>query len=221
MKPFLISVVVALLLVAGGFWYASRNPDALPEDLRNRMEVGQDTSPPARGPLDYHILADQGGVPRSEAERAGLSSGNWAYMAALKPLEDLEQTGIEQLQSARVNGKLYDLGFRFNSTQAESQVLEYNIGGEWDTLTFGFGFSDDEASDPSGRFAIEFSVQGDGTELYGPVSLTPNDMPVFREVDVKGVRRVTFISKRVGKPNMFTPLLLDPFVKKEGTSASE
>ena len=221
MKAFLITVVIALLLVAVGFWYAQQHPEALPEDMRNTLEVGQDTSPPARGPQDYHILADQGGIPRAEAERAGLQTANWAYMAAMQPLEDLSETGVEQVQSARVNSKLYDFAFQFTSTPAESQVLEYNIGGEWDVLTFGFGFADDEASDPTGRFAIEFSVQGDGTELFGPVSLTPNDLPVFTDIDVKGLRRVTFISKRVGKPNQFAPLLLDPFVKKAAPAAAE
>ena len=212
MKIFVTTVLIALVLVAGGFWYARQNPDKLPDEVRDTLEVGQDTRADARGPQDYHILQDQGGIPRAEAERAGLITTRHAYLAAMEAIEQSE--GIEQEQSIKLDSKLFDFGYRFSTTPPEMQVLEFNIQGEWDTLTFGFGFDDNEASDPTGKLAIELTVNGDGKALFGPQVISPVDEPIFTEVDVKGVRRVTFLSKRVGYNNNFSPVLLDPFVRK-------
>jgi len=217
MKAFLITVVVALLLVAAGLWYAQNNPDKLPEDVRQTLAVGEDVTPPARGPQDYHMLQDQGGIPRAEAERAGLVSADYAYLCAYPPLRI--DPGIEQISSAKCNSKLYDFSYRFNSTHPEDQVLEFNIHGEWDELTFGFGFADDEPSDPTGMLGIELIVQGDGKEIFGPELISPVTDPIFTELEVKGVRHLTFISKRVGYENGFAPLLLDPFVKSREAPA--
>ena len=211
MKAFLITVVVALLLLAGGLWYAQQNPDKLPDEVRHTLAVGEDIRPPARGPQDYHMLQDQGGIPLAEAERAGLVTADYGYLSAMPPLKMDE--GIEKLSAANCNGKLYDFSYRFNTTRPEEQVLEFNLHGEWDQLVFGFGFSDDEASDPSGTHGIELSVQADGKDLFGPALVSPVTEPIFTQLEVKGVRHLTFISKRVGFENNFAPLLLDPFVK--------
>lgn len=210
MKAFLITVVVALLLLAGGLWYAEHNPEQLPDNVRRTLAVGEDTSPPARTPQDYHLLQDQGGVPKTEAELAGLVSADYAYLAVHPTL--VMDDGIEQISSARCNSKLYDFSYRFNSTQPEEQVLEFNLHGEWDELHFGFGFSDEEPSDPSGNLAIELRIQGDGRDIFGPEQITPVTEPIFTKADVRGVKHLTFISRRIGKNNPFAPLLLDPFV---------
>jgi hypothetical protein len=210
MKAFLITVIVALVLLAAGLWYAENNPEQLPEKVRQTLAVGEDTTPPARRPQDYHLLEDQGGIPKAEAERAGLVSSEYAYLAAHPTL--LMDEGIEQISEVRCNSRLYDFAYRFNSTRPEQQVLEFNLHGEWDELHFGFGFSDEEPSDPSGKMAIELSILGDGKLIYGPEQISPVTDPIFAKAKVWGVKHLTFISRRVGMNNPFAPILLDPFV---------
>lgn len=194
--------MVVIFLGAAGYYYllnSGKIEFAQPEEV-------------LRTPVDYHQLQGLGGVPIEEATRAGLVSQNYAYLRSLEPIQIAE--GIELPKRVRLGGKHYDLAYEFTSTVPQDQVLEFNLLGGWEELHFGFGFKDEEGSDPNAKWAIEFSVLVDGKTAFGPERLSPVGKPAFAKVDVSGANRVTFISKRIGGANPFSPVLVDPFVKK-------
>lgn len=219
MRAFASFLVVLILVGAigyAGLIYLRDNADKFQQDSLP-ARIGQDMRPssappppPASGPRDYHLLEAQGGIPLAEAEQAGLVTDKWAYLSALAPVQQSE--GV-QPAAAAVRSLNYDHSWRFASTPPQYQYLEYTLGGKWDELHFGFGFADSEPSDPSNVLAIEFSILLDGKAAFGPRRLTPVDRPAFGMLDLRGVNRLVFSSKRIGTGNYFAPLLLDPFVK--------
>lgn len=160
--------------------------------------------------MDYHVLEDQGGIPLAEAQRAGLVTAQYAYLRGLTPVQLSD--GVGQAGGAQVRGKRYDLCYRFETRLPEEQYLEFNLEGNWNSLDFGFGFTDTEPSDPSGKLAIVLEIKLDGAVAYASALLKPTDKPVFTTLPVAGVNRVLFTCRRVGYRNMFAPVLLDPFV---------
>lgn len=172
--------------------------------------------PPARTPESYLILEDQGGVPRSEAEQAGMVTESYAYLSELKPTNCSE--GIEPASAVALGGKSYDMCFKFNTTPPEMQYLEFNLNKQWDELHFGFGFDDAHPSDPDKKWAMEYSIQADGQEVLGPLMLTPVDKPLFAKVGVSGISRISFVCRRVGYSNPFAPILVDPFVLRNSAT---
>lgn len=216
MRAFIITLVVVVVLGLGLAWYIQHNKTSYKEGsvLRETGDLLTPAKPETllRTPQDYHVLQDQGGVPRAEAEKSGLVTASYAYLAATEPIQISK--GVEQVGGVSLGDKSYDFCFKFNSTPPEEQYLEFNLVGKWDQLHFGFGFDDSHPSDPDKKWSIEFRVETDGKVAFGPLTLTPVDRPVFNEVDVTGVNRVTFVIKRVGFDNPFTPVLVDPFVLK-------
>jgi len=216
MRAFIITLVIVVVLGLVLAWYVQRNKTSYEEGslLRETGEIltPAEPEPLLRTPQDYHILQDQGGVPRAEAEKAGLVTDSYAYLAATAPIQI--SSGVEQVGELSLNDKPYDFCFKFNTTPPEEQYLEFNLLGKWDELHFGFGYDDAHPSDPDNKWSIEFRIETDGKVTFGPVLLTPVDRPVFNKVDVSGVNRVTFVIKRVGFQNPFAPVLVDPFVVK-------
>jgi hypothetical protein len=216
MRSCVLTVLLLTLATAGlgvYLWFASKTaPENTVAGRMGKVMRPAPPVPPARTPLDYLILGDQGGVPKEEALRAGLTGADYAYLSAFKPTQLSE--GIEPKEGVMLRGKRYDFCFQYNTRPPEMQFLEYNLNGEWDDLHFGFGFDDTQPSDPEKKWSIEFSIQCDGTVAYGPQVLTPVDKPLFARVPVKGVNRVSFICRRIGYSNPFAPVLVDPFVKK-------
>lgn len=214
-KRFLITVLI-VLVIAGGvgaylyFQHGGFSLDKMPEPVRRVLEH-KEALPPARTPQTYHILEDQGGVPREEAERAGLSGDGYAYFSALTPIQCAK--AVEQCQGVVVRGKTYDMCWRFNTEPGETQVLEFNTGGNYDELHFGCGFEDTHPSDPTGNLAVELSVLADGQEVFSPRQLTPDDTPLFGMAEITGAQRVTVILRRIGRRNTLAPVLLDPFMR--------
>jgi len=213
MRKFLIT----LLLVAGiglfVFMYLRANPSVIPEGNPLDTVVQDDgPAPVLRTPQDYHIMEQDGGIPLAEAQQAGLTGPDYAYLQGLGAINLSD--GVNALEGATVRGKSFDLGYVYNSRFGSEQYAEFNINGEWDELHFGFGFDDAHPSDPQGNHAIEVEIQADGKVVFGPEVIKPTDPPVFGSADMKGIHRVTFVSRRIGKTNMFTPLILDPFVRK-------
>lgn len=203
MSKFLVSLFIFLLVAGLAGYYA--------------MKQGYLTEPPVETPAltpeDYHVLGGRGGVPLAEATRAGLATDSYAYLYSMDPINS--DRGISQQSGIKLGGLNYDLGYIFESRPGETQSLEFNLLGQWSELHFGFGFTDNEASDPENKWAIEFSINVDGETRYGPESLTPVDKPVFSRVDVLDANRVTFVVKRVNSSNPFAPVLVDPFVLKQ------
>jgi hypothetical protein len=214
MRAFLITFVIAILLLGAGAYYFWKNPDKLPEGsmAQKAGEALQEKEPevPARKPQNYHLLEAQGGIPKDEAERAGLATAEYAYLRTFEPLQVTE--GITETEAIVVRGLNYDFAYSFESTPPGEQYLEFNLNRNWSELHFGFGFDDNHPSDPEAKWAIELTIQADGKQIYGPQRITPVDKPIFSRIDVAGVTRVTFVSKRIGTRNPFKPSLLDPFV---------
>jgi hypothetical protein len=228
MRAFASFLVVLVLVGAigyAGLLFLRDNADKLREgslpakigkDLRASTPDGK--LPPS-GPKDYHLLEGMGGIPAEEARLAGLVTDRWAYLVALDPVQQSE--GVEPVADVTVRGLHYDHCFKYKSTSPEFQYLEFSIGAKWDELHFGFGFSDTEPSDPSNALAIELTVLADGKTVYGPRRLTPVDKPSFAMLDVRGVSRIVFSSKRIAQANYFEPLLLDPFLKRSEAESSD
>ncbi len=223
MRVFIVTFLIVLIIAGGAAWWLYSSAERLPEGSVIQ-QAGQalhaDTpQPAARQPLDYHILEDQGGIPLEEARRAGLIADDYAYLYGLEPIQISD--GIEQLSGIQVRGRSYDLCYRFNTTPPEEQYLEYNLNSAWDELHLGIGFDDAHPSDPQDRLAIEVEIKGDGEALFGPQVFKPTSKPVFTRVDLRGVNRLTIISRRVGHRNTFAPVLVDPFLKKTPQQPSE
>jgi hypothetical protein len=216
MRAFIITLVVVVVLGLGLAWYVQHNKSAYAKGsiLRKTGELLTPAQPEPllRTPQDYHLLQDQGGVPREEAEKSGLSTDSYAYLATMEPIQISK--GVEQVGGISLNDKHYDFCYKFNSTPPEEQYLEFNLLGKWDELHFGFGYDDSHPSDPDNKWSIEFRAEADGKAVFGPVDLTPVDKPVFNKLEVSGVNRVTFVIRRIGFENPFTPVLVDPFVIK-------
>ena len=207
----LLLVVLILGAVAAYYYYTQSAASKLIPPISDLVQP-EPPQPPARTPQDYHILEDQGGIPKAEANRAGLTSADYAYLSAMVPTHISD--GIEKVTEISVRGLNYDFCYRFNSTPPEMQSLEFNLNAQWEELHFGFGFDDAHPSDPEHRWGIELVVQVDGNDVYGPIEVTPVTDPLFAKVNVIGVHRVTFVSRRIGFKNPFAPVLLDPFVRK-------
>lgn len=212
----MISVLIILLLLAFGaaaLWYVIGKPQPGEPMIAKVRELAHPTAPEpeARTPQDYHILEDQGGIPKAEAMKAGLSGADYFYLRAAAPIQMSE--GVDLAEGVTVNGKLYDFCYRFETRPPQEQYLEFNIAGSWDTLHFGFAFSDSEPSEAKGEHAIVFQVQLDGKEAYISPELRPVDEPIFTSIPVAGVKRVLFCVKRIGYNNVFAPVLLDPFLR--------
>ena len=212
-----ITILLLLVLLAVGavvglyFFQRDRLPlERLPEPLREAVDPPPVESP-ARQPQSYHILQDQGGIPRGEAERGGLISDDFAYLVGLEPIQRSE--AIEAVQNITVRGKQYDMCWRFNTEPGETQVLEFNLGGRYAELHLGYAFEDTHPSDTTGKLAVELTVQADGREVLGPERLTPSNPPWFGFVPINGAQRVAIVIKRIGYNNRFAPVLLDPFVR--------
>lgn len=223
MRAFIITFLIAVVVAGGAAYLLWLNADKLPEGSV-LQQAGQsmhpdDTPPPARTPADYHVLEAQGGIPLAEAQRAGLAGESYAYLRSFRPIQISE--GVEPLNGAKVRDKRFDLGYQFLTQPPEEQYLEFNIGGNWDELHFGLGFDDSHPSDPEDKWAINFEIQGDGEILLEPTRLKPTSKPLFARIELSGVNRLTFVSRRVGYRNPFTPLLLDPFLKKSAQEPSE
>lgn len=212
----LLSWLVALLIIGVGglvLWQLLGRP-APGKPLEQSVERYINPPalpPPARGPQDYHVLQDQGGIPKAEALRAGLAGAGYAYLQSMKPIQMSD--GVGQADGISVRGKRYDLCYRFETRPPGEQYLEYNLGAKWDTLEFGFGFTDTEPSDPSGKWAIVLEIQLDGKPAYTSPELRPTDKPLFMSLPVTGVNRMLIVVRRVGMQNLFGPILLDPFLK--------
>jgi hypothetical protein len=212
----MLSVLITLLLLAGGavaLWYVLGQPQPGEPMIKRVEELAHPTppEPEARPPQDYHILQDQGGIPKAEAQRAGLSGAGYTYLRASAPIQMSE--GVDLAEAVSVRAKSYDFCYRFETRPPQEQYLEFNIGGKWDTLDFGFGFSDSEPSEAKGEHAIIFEVQLDGKVAYTSPELRPVDKPIFTTIPVTGVNRVMFMVRRMGYNNTFAPILLDPFLK--------
>lgn len=223
MRAFFITFIIVIIVAAGTAYWLWLNADRMPEGTILK-QAGQamhteQPEPPARAPEDYHILQTLGGIPLSEATRGGLVSADYAYLQAIEPIQISE--GVEPIEGARVAGLSYDLGFQFVTRPPAEQYLEFNINGKWDELHLGFGFDDSHPSDPEDKWAIELTILGDGKELLEPTTLKPTMKPMFTSLNVSGVNRLAFVIRRVGKRNPFTPLLLDPFLKKTQPEPSE
>jgi len=223
MRGFLITLIIVILVAGGGAWWLWQNSEKLPEGSLPR-QVGQKlhTEPaevPARTPSDYHVLEANGSIPLAEAERAGLNGADYAYLRGIQPI--MMSEGIGAADGFTVRGKHYDLCYVFATTPPGEQYLEYNIAGQWDELHFGFGFDDSHPSDPEGEWAIDLEIKADGEIVYGPETVEPTTDPIFTSIDVTGVNRLTFTSRRVGKRNTFAPVLVTPFLKKAPLAASE
>lgn len=213
---FLVVLVVVGALGYGGLVFLRDNADkfkqdSLPAKVGKELRPSPPPAPPASGPRDYHLLEGQGGIPRAQAEAAGLATDQWAYLQALTPLQQSE--GIANAQDVTVRNQHYDFCLQYAATPAQEQYLEYQLGAKWDELHFGFGFSDLEPSDPSNSLAIELSIAVDGRTVFGPQRFTPVDKPAFAQINVTGANRAFFTSRRIGMQNRFAPILLDPFVK--------
>jgi len=201
-KKFLITLIVVAILGCGTYYYMLNSGKVqlpVPEEL-------------FRTPESYHMLEGVGGVPISEAKQAGLTTAEYAYLRAMEPIQIAK--GIEMPERVRLGGKSYDLAYKFNTTPPKDQVLEFNLLGNWDEVHFGFGFEDDEGSDPDKLWGIELIVQVDGEARAGIERLSPVDKPYFTKIDVAGANRITFVSRRIGSGNLFAPVLVDPFVLK-------
>lgn len=220
----LLSWLVALLIIGVGglvLWQLLGRPaPGMPlEQSVERYINPPATPPPARGPQDYHVLQDQGGIPKEEALRAGLAGAGYSYLRNMTPIQISE--GVGQTDGITVRGKRYDLCYRFETPPPSEQYLEYNLGAKWDTLEFGFGFTDAEPSDPSGKWAIVLEIQLDGKPAYTSPELKPTDKPLFMSLPVTGMNRLLIVVRRIGMQNLFGPILLDPFLKTTApTSAS-
>lgn len=216
MRAFLITLIIVVLAGLGMAWYLQRNAanyegDSLLGKTSDYL-TPDNPEPVLRTPVSYHLLEDQGGIPRAEAEASGLVTDQYAYLAATEPIQISD--GVEPASALTVGGKPYDFCFKFNTTPPEQQYLEFNLLGQWDELHFGFGFDDKHPSDPKEQWAIEFRVETDGAVAFGPIELTPVDRPEFAKVETTGVNRVTFVTKRIGYRNPFAPVVVDPFVIK-------
>ena len=148
MRRFLVALLIGLLIGGGvvAYLYINRggfSEGSVAQKLSAPMEENEEPLP-ARPPGSYHILEDQGGIPAAEAERGGLVASSYAYLYALEPLQ--QAGAIEQAQGVTVAGKRYDFCFRINSEPGEKQLLEFNPGGEYSELHFGFGFEDTHPS---------------------------------------------------------------------------
>jgi hypothetical protein len=211
-----ISCAIMVLLLAGGsaaLWQILGRPQPgapMVESVEHYINPPA-LPPPARGPLDYHVLQDQGGIPKAEAARAGLAGAGYAYLCSLTPIQISE--GVSNADGISVRGKHYDMCYRFETRPPAEQYLEYNLGAKWDTLDFGFGFTDTEPSDPSGKWAIVLEIQLDGKPAYTSAELRPTDKPLFTSLPVTGANRMLIVVRRVGMHNLFGPILLDPFLK--------
>ncbi|MBN2083137.1 hypothetical protein JW859_13140 [bacterium] len=217
MRGFLITFLI-VIIVAGAIAYwlwsnADRLPDGTVLQKAGQALQTEPPEPPLQTPLDYHQLEAVGGIPLAEAERAGLRGADYAYLRSFEPLQISD--GVEAVEGRVVRGKHYDLGYQCLTDPPEEQYLEFNIGGDWDLLHFGIGFDDAHASDPEDKWAIEIEVKGDGKLLFGPYTIKPTEPPYFTQVDVTDVGRIVFVSRRLGRVNPFTPLILDPFLRRE------
>lgn len=223
MRKFIITLLLVVGLALLVFLYLRANADKLPPDtLAGR--AGQALTPAApeaapRMPENYHLLEGSGGIPRTEAEAAGLVGDAYAWLDGLGPIN--LSRGVEASGGHSVAGNAYDLCYIYNSRQPAEQYAEFNLNGEWDELHFGFGFDDGHPSDPTGKWAIEVSIQGDGRVIYGPYEIRPTTRPLFAMADVAGVNRVTFICRRIGHKNTFAPLVIDPFVIRSADDAPD
>lgn len=223
MRAFLITFLIVIVLAGGVAYWLWLNADKLPAGsvLKEAGEAmhPDETPPPARPPEDYHVLEGQGGVPLAEAKRGGLAKDDYAYLRSMQPIQMSD--GVGPCEGVAVRGLHYDLGYRFATRPPQEQYLEFNIGGKWDEVHFGLGFDDSEPSDPEDKWSIEFEVQGDGKVLLEPQKIKPTTKPIFTRLDVRGINRLTFVSRRIGWRNPFAPLLLDPFLKKTPPEPSE
>lgn len=223
MRGFLITLIIVILVAGGAAWWLWQNSDKLPEgSLPQRVSEKLHTEPaeiPARTPSDYHILETNGSIPLAEAERAGLSGLDYSYLRGIQPI--IMSEGVGKADGFTVRGKHYDLCFSFETTPPGEQYLEYNIAGKWDELHFGFGFDDGHPSDPEGEWAIDLEIKADGEIVFGPETVKPTTDPIFTSIDVTGVNRLTFTSRRIGRNNPFAPVLVTPFLKKAPPVASE
>lgn len=214
---FLVVLVVVGAIGYAGLLYLRDNADkfrsgSLPSKLGHELQPSAPAVPAPRGPLDYHVLQDQGGEPLEKAQAAGLQTSEWAYLSALEPIQ--QSAGIEASQAVQVRGLRYDLCHTFTPEPGSDQYLEFSLGTAWDELHFGFGFSDTEPSDPTHSLAIELVIQVDGKDSFGPQRITPNDKPIFAALPVTGANRILLHCRRIGSGNQFKPILLDAFLKR-------
>lgn len=210
MRTLLIPLAVILAAIVSGC------PQPMSSAKTPPASVNQ--PPPGAGvkaPVNYHILEDQGGVPLSEAMRSNLKGSGYAYLRSLVPAQMSD--GVDMNNSATVRTHRYEIGYKFETRDVEKQYLEFSLQDAWDELHFGFGFDDNSPSDPEGKLKIELTVLVDGNPAYVSSQISPNDEPVFTSVNVRGARRVIFEVRRIGYNNLFTPLLLDPFLLKLDT----
>lgn len=214
MRRFLTFLVIVFVLAvgAGVLWMMLGRPapgKPLAQSV-DRLVNPPPGIPPPRPPQDYLLLQDQGGIPKAEALRGGLATEQYAYLTALPPVQISD--GVAAAERVAVRAKHYDMCYRFESRPPAEQYLEFNLGGKWAALDFGFGFSDAEPSEAKGEKAMVLEVQLDGKVVYTTPELRPTDKPVFTTLDVTGASRLLFTVRRVGYQNLFAPLLLDPFV---------
>ena len=220
MRKFILTLLIVVGLGLFVFFYLKANPSVVPEgNPLEQVVKTEEPEPIARTPQDYHIMEAEGGIPLAEVRRAGLTGADYAYLQGLGAISLSD--GVEPYSGITVRGLHFDLGYIFNSVPRSPQSAEFNVGGEWDELHFGIGFDDSHASDPDHKWAIDFEVQADGKVVFGPERIDPTTDPVYAGVDVKGVHRVTFVATRVNKANPFTPVLLDPFVRKYPEAPAE
>jgi hypothetical protein len=174
-----------------------------------------EAKPPPRKPLDYHTLAQRGGLTPAEISAVGEESDSYAYLRAWEPI--LMERGVEVADTFMVRGKEYHRGFIFTTRVPKTQALEFSLAGEWDELHFGFGFADDHPSALDDDKAIRLEVLVDGEVAYPahseePHVFTPNSKPLFTKVNVTDAQRVAFRCYREGTLNKLSPVLIDPFV---------
>ncbi len=99
---------------------------------------------------------------------------------------------------------------------------EFNLGGKFNKLEFGFGYDDNHASAEEGA-RCSLSVLGDGRTLWESSFISPNDFAVFQDVDVSGVFRLKLVVTRIlydreqdrtEYENKLSPAVLDPLLRK-------
>jgi hypothetical protein len=84
------------------------------------------------------------------------------------------------------------------------------------TNSFRPGFDDSHPSDPEGWYRNRDRERGGAAGAAAPQA----GKPLFTRLDISGVNRLTFVAGGSLR-NPFTPLLLDPFLKKSEPQPSE
>ncbi len=130
----------------------------------------------------------------------------------LRQLEPIQCSGsIHDASDITCRGTKYCYSFLVDTGYSQ-RTMEFNIGGDKTTLTYGFGYDDEHPTSPGENVFAVLEVLGDGVLLSDPITIRPTDPPVLREVSVKDVFKLTFIVTNDGSDRGSNPCILDPKV---------